>query len=135
MAAFYPSIGTEALPSDALLRRIGLPWFQLIFQLMILTALLETGIGIVNAFQERIARRGGSDRPTFRSRLIVGAALVLGSAFVASTIGLIDLIASGYGAFGWIMLVLFVLPLATLGLWRLTRATSLPSSQPSGAPS
>jgi uncharacterized membrane protein YkvI len=120
MAAFYPAIGAEALPSDALLRRIGLPWLQLLFQLMIFCALLETGIGIVNAFHERLAGSRGVDSG-LRMRLLIGSVLVLGSAFAASAVGLVALIARGYGAFGWIMLALFVAPLATLGLWRLIR--------------
>ena len=122
MAAFYPAIGAEALPSDFLLRRIGLAWFHLLFQLMIFCALLETGIGIVNAFHERIANSSGQDRLSLNVRFLIGAVLVLGSAFAASAIGLVALIARGYGAFGWIMLGLFVLPLMTIGLWRLTRA-------------
>lgn len=122
MVAFYPAIGAETLPSDFLLRQIDLPWFQLLFQLMIFFALLETGIGIVNAFQERIANRRGEDRLSLGARLLIGGVLVLGSAFAASAVGLVSLIASGYGLFGWIMLALFVAPLATVGLWRLTRA-------------
>jgi uncharacterized membrane protein YkvI len=135
MAAFYPAIGQEALPSDALLRRIGLPWFQLIFQLMIFCALLETGIGIVNAFHERVASHRGEHRLSLQVRFFIGAALVLGSAFAASAIGLVALIARGYVAFGWIMLALFVVPLATIGLWRLTRAPTSRPGQPAGAAS
>ena len=126
MAAFYPEIGAEALPSDFLLRRIDLAWFHLLFQLMIFCALLETGIGIVNAFHERVANRRGEDQLSLNARFLIGAVLVLGSAFAASAIGLVGLIAQGYGAFGWIMLGLFVLPLATVGLWRLSRAPAPP---------
>jgi uncharacterized membrane protein YkvI len=133
MAAFHPEIGAEALPSDFLLREIGLPWFQLLFQLMIFCALLETGIGIVNAFHERIARRRADTSLTLQVRFLIGAVLVLGSAFAASGVGLVGLIASGYGAFGWIMLGLFVAPLATIGLWRLHRTPDPSPAQSSGA--
>jgi uncharacterized membrane protein YkvI len=120
-AAYYPEIGDEPLPSDFLLRRIGLVWFQMLFQLMIFSALLETGIGIVNAFNERVANSRGSERLSRRGRLLIGGALVIGSGFAASAIGLVELIARGYGAFGYIMLMIFVLPLATIGLWRIVR--------------
>ena len=125
MAAYYPKIGDEPLPSDFLLRRIGLVWFHLLFQLMIFSALLETGIGIVNAFNERVANRRGHERLSRNGRLLIGSVLVLGSGFAASAIGLIELIAQGYGAFGYIMLVLFVLPLMTIGVWRLSRTPSV----------
>ncbi|SMF72355.1 YkvI family membrane protein [Allosphingosinicella indica] len=123
MTAWYPAIGSETLPSDFLLRRIGQPWLHLIFQLMIFCALLETGVGAVNAVNERVdeALKGGF-APALR--LTLSAALLLGSAFVAARIGLIDLIASGYGAFGYIMLALFVVPLLVLGTLRLVRANT-----------
>jgi uncharacterized membrane protein YkvI len=133
MAAFYPAVAAEALPSDFLLRQIGLGWFQLLFQLMIFCALLETGIGIVNAFHERVAARRGEDRLSLPARFAIGGVLVLWSAFAASAIGLVELIAQGYVAFGWIMLVLFVLPLATIGVWRLRQAPDPHPTQPSGA--
>lgn len=135
MAGITPDISAEALPSDFLLRQIGLPWFQLLFQLMIFFALLETGVGIVNAFQERVAAARGDNHGSLPSRLLLSAVLVLGSAFAASAVGLIALIASGYGAFGWIMLVLFVAPLVTIGLWRLHQSPDRPSASRSGAPS
>jgi uncharacterized membrane protein YkvI len=124
MAAFHPEIAGVTLPSDFLLARMGLPWFHLLFQIMILCALLETGVGVVNALNERIevaVRARGRDGFPFSGRLLVAAILLLGSAFAAVRFGLVALIAEGYGAFGYIMLAVFVLPLMTVGLWRLAR--------------
>ena len=123
MAAFTPEIGAAALPSDFILSRIGLPWFAVLFQAMIFIALLETGIGIVNALDERAAaaaRLRGREMPAC-ARLALSGAIVLGSGLIAARLGLIDLIAAGYGAFGWIMLILFVLPLLTLGTYRIVK--------------
>ncbi|MEO8113144.1 MAG: hypothetical protein ABI655_02100, partial [Phenylobacterium sp.] len=62
MAAFYPAIQQQVLPSDFLLGRLDLPLFRLLFQVMIFAALLESGAGSVHAINERIAhayeRRG-----------------------------------------------------------------------------
>ena len=122
MTAFYPAISVAALPSDYMLERMRAPWLQIVFQIMIFCALLETGAGVINAVNERIAeaireRRAGQ-LPRF-ARLGVSSALLIGSAFIAARIGLIDLIAAGYGAFGYIMLAVFVLPLLTIGVARL----------------
>lgn len=121
MIAFYPEIGDEALPSDYLLRQINLGWFHILFQTMIFAALLETGVGIVNGLNERIAaaksRRGTP--LSQKARFAISAALVVGCGVIASRFGLVTLIAQGYGAFGYIMLVIFVLPLATIGVARL----------------
>jgi uncharacterized membrane protein YkvI len=124
MVAFYPEIGDEALPSDFLLRQLGAPWFHVLFQLMIFCALLETGVGLVNAINARAADAARRrDRAFNRShRLGVAAVLVIGSGALAAQFGLVALIARGYGAFGYIMLALFVLPLATVGTLRLFKS-------------
>ena len=117
MVAYYPAIADEALPSDLMLREIGLPWFHVLFQGMIFCALLETGIGVVNGVNERIA--AARAKLSFGARFAISLALVVGSGVVATRFGLVALIASGYGVFGYIMLALFVLPLLTFGVWRL----------------
>lgn len=120
MAAWYPAIGGETLPSDFMLGEIGQTWLHFAFQLMIFCALLETGVGIVNAVNERVDEALESGFvPALR--LALSAALLTGSAFFAARVGLVDLIASGYGAFGYIMLALFVLPLLVIGTLRLVR--------------
>jgi uncharacterized membrane protein YkvI len=123
MVAFYPQIGGETLPSDFLLRQLNLPIFYFAFQLMILVALLESGVGIVHGLNERIAgvyeaRRGKA--LSARARLVIGAAVLLGSVFVADRIGLVALIAQGYRALAIALLVVFVAPLLTIGVWRLS---------------
>lgn len=83
-------------------------------------ALLETGVGIVNALNERIGeavRRGGTDPLPLLARLAISAALLV-CAFLAARLGLVALIAGGYGAFGYIVLAVFVLLLLTPRLLR-----------------
>ncbi|HYD86131.1 MAG TPA: hypothetical protein VEA80_01525 [Vitreimonas sp.] len=123
MVAFYPAIGAETLPSEFLLRELDLPLFHVLFQLMILVALLESGVGVVHGLNERIAgayqaRRGKELSP--RARLIIGAVVLLCSVFIADRIGLVRLIADGYRALALMLLVLFVAPLLTIGVWRLS---------------
>ncbi len=81
MIAYYPQIGSEALPSDFLLQRLNFPAFHYLFQLMIFLALLESGTGCVHAFNERIAeayaaRKGGSLSKS--ARLWITGALLAG---------------------------------------------------------
>lgn len=121
MIAFYPVIAGVALPSDYLLQRLDTPWFHYLFQAMIFTALLETGVGMVNAIDERVATAAAErGRPLSHAwRFALGAVLVVGSGALAARFGLIALIARGYGAFGWIMFAIFVAPLVTIGAYRL----------------
>ncbi|ARU18179.1 hypothetical protein H4O24_16590 (plasmid) [Croceicoccus marinus] len=131
MTAFYPAIGDAALPSDFLLDRMGADWFAFLFQGMIFIALLETGVGMVNALEERAAtaaRRRGHELPPL-ARIGIGALVVIGSGVLAARLGLIDLIAQGYGLFGYVMLFLFVLPLLVIGTYRIVKRApeALPS--------
>ncbi|ODP39007.1 hypothetical protein [Sphingomonas turrisvirgatae] len=133
MMAFYPQIGAEALPSDFLLRQMNLPAFHFLFQIMIFGALLESGAGAVHAVNERISgaveARG---RPPLGTgvRAAIGALILTGCMFVAARIGLIDLIASGYRFLAWMFLAVYLLPLLTLGLWRLARRRASPVMEP-----
>lgn len=122
MVVFYPEVQEAALPSDYMLQRIGFPLFHLLFQAMIFSALLESGTSSVHAINERIdhawkARRGTA--LSHRARLVIAVVLLVGCMFVANRFGLVALIANGYRALAYILLAVFVLPLLTIGLWRL----------------
>lgn len=124
MMAFYPAIGAETLPSDFLLRQMAMQWFHVLFQVMIFAALLESGAGAVHAINERISGAVESrGRPALspKARAIIGAVILTGCMFVAGEIGLVDLIASGYRFLAWLFLAVFVVPLITIGSWRLLR--------------
>ena len=129
MIAFYPAIAGETLPSDFLLQQMQLPLFHLLFQLMIFSALLESGAGSVHAINERIdqamrARRGTA--LSHRARLAIALALLIGCMFVAQRFGLVALIANGYRALGYILIAVYVLPLLTIGIWRLRKHRLIP---------
>jgi uncharacterized membrane protein YkvI len=127
MVAFYPAVQSATLPSDYLFQQIGVPAFHLLFQAMIFAALLESGTGSVHAINERVDRawvaRHGSPL-SHRARLAIAGVLLLGCMFLASRFGLVALIANGYRLLAYILLALYVLPLLTIGLWRLRRTHS-----------
>lgn len=132
MIAFYPAIGSETLPSDFLLRQLNMPMFHIIFQLMIFSALLESGAGSVHAFNERIAgawrARRGKDL-SLRARLGIAVIILIGAVFLADALGLITLIAQGYRALALAILILFIAPLLTIGIWRLVSTRGQPTPQ------
>jgi len=140
MAAWSPGIAAETLPSDFMLQRLGVPLFHLLFQAMIFCALLESGVGILHALNERVAvawrARRGRPLPE-AARLGIAAALLLGSIFVADRYGLVALIAGGYRALAWTLFVVYVLPLLVVGgwwLWRTRRASAPLPRNASGEP-
>jgi uncharacterized membrane protein YkvI len=119
---FYPGILEQALPSDFVLRMLGQPVLRIIFQLMIFFALLESSVGYVQSLQTRIAAVAlAAGRP---GRLLTVAApliLTIGSVFLASRIGLIELIARGYRLFGYAILIFYIAPLFLIGMPQLLR--------------
>lgn len=126
MTAFMPAIADEALPSDYLLACLGHPWFRYVFQLMIFAALLESGAGAVHAIMERVANAWRArGRTVTRGERGVAALLLLAVCMlIAERVGLVALIAGGYRLLAYVILAVFVLPLATLGVWRLTHRPS-----------
>lgn len=126
LAAFYPNIDASVLPSDYVLRRLNLPVFHFVFQLMILVALLESGTSLVHAINERVA---GILRPRGRvlstaTRLWISGAMLVVSIFIATRFGLVTLIARGYLALAYVFLAVFVAPLLTYGVWTYFRSRS-----------
>lgn len=120
MVAFYPEIAAETLPSDFLLREIGIAPFHWLFQLMIFGALLESGAGAVHAINERIAN--SMRRPFGPGPRALAAAVLMGLClFVAERVGLVALIAGGYRFLAWLFLAVYVAPLLTIGVFRLWR--------------
>ena len=123
MCAFTPEVTTQALPSDYILGHLGHPWFRYLFQLMIFAALLESGTGAVHAIMERVSnaqRRRGLELSR-RSRAVGALALLTVCMLVADRVRLVALIAAGYRLLAWVILAVYVIPLATLDVWRLLR--------------
>jgi len=124
MMAWYPAIGAEVLPADFMLRHLGMPLLHAAFQLMVFMALLQSGVSSVHAINERIAgylaERNGRSFPP-RARLACTSFLLVAAIFAARQFGLVDLIAKGYRLLALMILLTFVLPLLTIGLWRLVK--------------
>jgi uncharacterized membrane protein YkvI len=126
MCAFLPDIADAVLPSDHMLVRLGHPVFHLLFQVMIFAALLESGTGAVHAINERIAHgSGGRIVMTAPVRALAAAALLIPCMLIADRIGLIALIASGYRALAWVLILVYVMPLLIMVAFRLAKRTAL----------
>jgi len=133
MVAFYPEVAGAELPSDYLLSRMELPLFHLLFQLMIFSALLESGTSGVHAINERIDRSWRKHRGAAlsnRARLAIAFVLLVGCMLLAGRFGLVALIANGYRLLAYFMIAVFVLPLVTIGVARLIKSNR--STQPTG---
>jgi uncharacterized membrane protein YkvI len=134
MIGFHPEILAHTLPSDFLLREIGFPVFRVLFQIMVFGALLESSVGVVHAVNERALKAWNARRdmpPPRMLRPLLTVALLALCMFIADRIGLVALIASGYRLMALFFLIVFVLPVLTVGvakLWR--REEPIPDESP-----
>lgn len=128
MISGYPGIGAAEVPSDRLLATLELPWFRLLFQVVLFGTLVDTGAGMIHAINERVAGAWPERRGPVPDwvRLAVAVFLLVLAIVVAARIGLIDLIGKGYGVLTWAFIAVYVIPILTIGLWRLHRMRRSP---------
>lgn len=129
MVGQYPGILERPVPANHLLEVLGSRAFQVAFQLVLFGTLVETGAGLIHGINERIAqlfRERGRELPKIARPSMALGLLLCGT--LLSGVGLIDLIARGYGTLTWVFLVIYVLPVLLLGGWRLTRSRPGPDS-------
>ncbi len=125
MMGHYPEIVERPVPANYILDILGSRLFQISFQVMLIGTLIETGSGYIHAFNERVANSLESGGNTLANwvRPVVAIFLLLVAA-ILSRFGIIDLIAKGYVAIAWVFVVVMVLPLITIGVFKLHRASS-----------
>jgi uncharacterized membrane protein YkvI len=131
MIGDYREIGAVALPSAFLLAKLHAPWFEWAFQAAVLLTLVDTGVPILHAINERVAKayeeRQRLMPRALRPALAVGIMVL--SVFAASAVGLVGLIDRGYGLLTYAFIVLLVVPVLTIGVFR-----TLTSWPPAGSP-
>ncbi len=123
LVGFYPDVLDEAVPINLILAAMGIPFFQLIFQIVIFGTFIETGTALLHALNERIAvtyeeksqHMPGYLRPT------VAVFIMVVAVFVSDRIGLIDLIAKGYVLLTYLFIAVFLIPLFTIGLYKIVK--------------
>ncbi len=123
MAAAYPAILDSAVPADFLMQGLAMPWLMVIFYIVVFGTLVATGTAFIHAINERIAevyRENNKVMPHWL-RLNVAFVALLIAVVLAGKIGLIDLIAKGYGTLTWVFIAVFIVPLCTVGVWKIRR--------------
>jgi uncharacterized membrane protein YkvI len=123
MVGQYPAILSEAVPANVLLELVGSRAFQIVFQVVLFGTLIETGAGLVHAVNERLAAtyaERGLEMPVLLRPAIAIGMLSIGA--LSAQVGLKELIESGYGTITWGFIIVFVIPVLTLGVWKILQA-------------
>ncbi|WP_269790350.1 hypothetical protein [Stenotrophomonas sp. Iso1] len=123
MMGYYHEIGAEALPSAFLLAKLHAPWFEWAFQIAVMLTLVDTGVALLHAINERVAKSYEERQQPMPQALrpAIAITVMLLAVYAATAVGLIELIEKGYGTLTWFFLAIYVLPLLTWGVWLLWR--------------
>lgn len=124
MMALYPEIGDQALPAHYLMSALNIGWLNVIFQLVVFGTFVETGTAMLHAVNERLeasCHEQGKTLPAY-ARPAVAIGFILAAIFAGEAVGIIDLIAQGYGVLTLVFIVVLVIPLLTLGVAKIMGA-------------
>ena len=124
--AFYPDTSVLAAPVPWLVMMTAdkaPSWLFLFFGLVMGWTLIETATGMIHAMLGRIDKGlADSGRPAMaRSRRAVLTIAILAASAVLAKFGIIDLIAKGYNALSYAIIVLLLVPLLTVGLYKIVK--------------
>ncbi|MDG1020268.1 MAG: hypothetical protein P8H57_07905 [Emcibacteraceae bacterium] len=121
MMGYYPDIIEEQLPVNYLLTILDVPIFKIIFEIILFGTFIETGTALIHSINERFAvayEHHNKIMPRFMRPLI--AVVILFTAIVIATeFGVVNLIKEGYGTLTYVFIILIILPLFTIGMWKI----------------
>lgn len=118
----YPAVLEATVPTNFILTEIGSPLLQITFQIVLFVTLIETGTGFIYAVNERISsvyKEKGQQMSKGLTAGLTVSLLVIG-AFIAQ-FGLVGLIAQGYGTITWGFFIFYVVPVLTLGVYKIVK--------------
>jgi len=121
----YPGVLPEEIPAVFLLQKAGVPVLLIVFQIVLFGTLIETGTGFIHSVNERIrSTLEAKGKELMRWQRPLVAAIMLLIAMGISSFGLINLIAKGYGSAAWGFLIAYIIPILTLGVYKIIKSRS-----------
>lgn len=124
----YPGILDAELPVYTQFEQLSMPILYGCYLVVLFGTFIETGAGNIQGFIERVdgwwRERRGTNLSRVHHATIAGVGLIL--AGILSDFGIVDLIAQGYGSIAWGFLFVYLIPLFTIGIYKL-RKPALPN--------
>ncbi|NLU23393.1 MAG: hypothetical protein GXW99_01475 [Clostridiales bacterium] len=120
--AGVPAAMSAEVPVIAVFDMLNMPWLYWAFEIVLFGTLIETGTGFIKAVDDRIeiavGAKGGKVPGWMRPTIAIVSVAI---GICVSTFGLTGLIAKGYGTICWGFLIIFVLPMLTVGIWKIAK--------------
>lgn len=117
-----PELLHEPLPTYAMIERF-MPVAAPLYVVILFATIVQTGVGVLQGLNERLdgwylERHARALSPTFHA-LVAG--FVLLCSLLLSHLGLVALVARGYGGLAWGFFFVFTLPLLTVGMRKIAQ--------------
>lgn len=120
-SAVDASVLTQSLPTHWVIKQLGHPILMTAYIIVLFGAMIQTCVGIVQGVNERLDEWSIQKRGRALSRLqhgaVAGGTIILSGAL--SSFGIVALVARGYGTLAWGFMLVFILPLMTVGLYQI----------------
>ena len=125
LMGFYPDpkVLEATVPWLVMLEAVGGSAIITLFGVVVGWTLIETATGIIHAIIERLhvhAKERGREPMTHTQDALFATAMLVISVGLAR-IGIVDLIAKGYAAMAYGMILVYIIPLLTVGIYRILR--------------
>jgi len=123
--AGLPEILDQPVPVYWLMQELGMGTLVVVYSVMLFGTFIETGAGMLQGINDRIDAYRTELNKTALPRWAHASIAVFAVSISAilSLVGIKDLIAEGYGTMAWVFLVIYMIPLVTIGLYRIVRST------------
>lgn len=120
LSAFHPEYMALEVPVNLLFEKLDMPWLYWAFEIVLFGTLIETGMGFIKAVVDRVEvayqKVNGSVAKWVRPGITIGL-MVIGLAI--SAFGITAIILKGYGALPVCYLITLIIPLFTIGIYKI----------------
>jgi uncharacterized membrane protein YkvI len=121
----FPSILDAELPIYDVFVQLDLGWLKFLYLIVLFGTFIETGAGNIQGFIERLdgwwVERTGNTMNRGVHAVVAGVVVSLAGSL--AQVGIVSLIADGYGTLAWGFMLVYIIPLLTVGVWRLVKST------------
>lgn len=119
----YPAVTRAEIPTYWLIDRLGVPMLLGFYVCVLFMTIVQTGVGVLQGVNERLDTWWRERRGVALSRVqhSVVAVAALAVSMLLARLGIVDLVAHGYGSLAWGFLFVYTVPVLTLGIARIRR--------------
>ena len=122
LSACYPEFLAEEVPVNLLFDKLNMPVLYYAFEIVLFGTLIETGMGFIKAVVDRIEvafdKKEGSVPKWVCPSVTIGL-MAIGLAI--SAFGITAIILKGYGSLPWAYTITLIIPLFTVGIYKICK--------------